>query len=177
MKLLPALLFLLLSLSPAQADSKDEARAMSREAFKLEREMYEKLPQIEERVPELKALLEQSREASRSVQEALKTHSALAEARAQRDAAFNQLTTAIGKQDAAGKQAAQDAYRKAENHITEEGRKVPEIAALMEVSANAGAAYMKKKEEAYATQPETAALAQQAAELRAKASELRRASR
>lgn len=177
MKLLSSLLILFLSLSFAHADPKDEARAMSREAFKLEREMYEKIPDIEERLPELKTLMEQSREASRAVQEALKTHPALADARAQREAAFTQLTLAISKQDAAGQQAAQGAYRNAENHINEEGRKVPEIAALMEASANAGTVYLKKKEEAYATQPETAALAQKAAELRAKASELRRAAR
>jgi len=116
-----------LCFSAVHADPKEEARALSREALKIEREMGKLIPDIEGRDPELKALYEESVKAGGAVEETLKTHPALAPARAKRDAAFTELTLAIGKGDAAGKEAAKNAYAEAENNIRAEGRKVPEI--------------------------------------------------
>jgi|GEM_PF-2143692 len=168
---------LVLCFSAAHADPKEEARALSREAFKIEREMGKLIPDIEGRDPKLKALYEESVKAGRAVEETLKTHPALAGARAKRDAAFNEVTLAIGKGDAAGKEAAQNAYADAENNIRAEGRKVPEIQQMMDAAANVGSAYIEKKQAVFAAQPETAEMAKKVAELRAKSAELRRAAR
>lgn len=162
-------------LLPAQTT--DEMRGLRREAYKLEREMEKLIPDIHERDADLKARYQATIEASNKVQEALKNRPELATVRADRDAAFKALTVAISKGDAAGKQAAEEAYRAAEQRITEEGRQVPEIAALMNTSGEAGMAYLSKKQEVYAAQPETQELAKKAAALRAKADELRRAAK
>lgn len=170
-------LILLAGLSVSHAGPKEEARAMSREAYAIERQMGKLIPDLESRDPELKALLEQSRESSKAVNSALKEHPSLAPQRAAREAAFNQLTTAISKQDAAGKEAATQAYSQAEHQIREEGAKIPEIGALMQKANDLGAAYNLRRKEAFAAQPETAELAKKAADLLARAEELRNAAR
>lgn len=175
----PIILCVFLSLSAAHviAGPLEEARALSQESYKLEKEMTRLVPDILEREPELKALTEQSREASLKIEEALKNHPALADARAKRDQAFSQLTQAIGKGDAAGREAAKEAYAKAEQDIRAQGRTVPEIQKMMDEAASLGARYLETKDAAYARQPETAELAKKVAELRAKSTALRREAR
>ena len=166
-----------LNFSATYAGPAEEARAISREAYKLEDEMKKLVPDIQERVPELKDLTEQTQELNKKIYSALKTHPALAEARAKRDQAFTQMTHTIGKGDPAAHQAAKDAYAKAEQDITTQGRTIPEIQVMMDEAANLGASYLEKKDAAYAAQPETAELAKKVAELRAKAAALRREAR
>lgn len=172
------LLFVAFSLAcPILAETPAEVRTLRREAYQIQREMEKRIPNIHDRDADLKARYEATVEASKKVQEALKNRPELAAARASRDSAFNALTAAISKGDAAGKQAAQEAYRAAEQNIAAEGQKVPEIAALMNASGEAGMAYLAKKEEVYAAQPETAEMAKKASALRARAEELRKAAK
>lgn len=166
-----------LSFSQVIAGPAEEARALSRESYKLEDEMRKRVPDIDVRVPELKSLTEQAKEAEKKIYAALKTHPALADVRTKRDQAFTQMTHTIGKGDPAAHQAAKDAYAKAEQDITTQGRTIPEIQAMMDEAAQIGARYLEVRDAAYAAQPETAELAKKVAELRAKAAALRREAR
>lgn len=164
-------------LSVCHADPKEEARTLSREAYAIERQMGKLIPDLESRNPELKALQEESRQASKAVNEALRNHPALAAQRAEQQATFSQLTDAISKQDAAAKEAATQAYSQAEHRLRDEGAQIPEISALMQKAGDLGVAYTKKRQETFASQPETAEMAKKAAELLSRAAELRKAAR
>lgn len=168
---------LFFSLSIAHADSAAEAKKLSREASKIEREMSKLIPDIEARDPELKKLAEQSAQDSKAVNEALKTHPALADARKAQDEVFSQLTIAVGKGDPNAKQTAQEAHSKAQHELYRQGGEIPEIRALMDKAGQTGMAYLERKKAAYASQPETAELAKKAAELRDQASNLRRSAK
>lgn len=163
----------ILCFSLAHADSREEARALRKEAYKLERQMSELIPKIDDRDPELKALRDASAKASSEFTKAVEKHPALESLRAKQKEVFSALTMAISKGDAEGKKAAQDAYAKAYQELYATGRELPDIKPLSDAAIAAGATYTAKREEVYASQPETAALAKQAAELRAKAAQLR----
>lgn len=177
MKILAAALTFFLTISLAQADPKEEARQLSRQAFKMDREMHQRIPNIDDRDPALKALHEESTRALKAAETALKTHPALAEARAQRDAAFNKMAGLGNQGDAAAQEEAKAAYAETERQINVQARQVPELSALLDAADQAGTAYSQKRDSVYASQPETAELAKKVAELRAKAAELRRAAR
>lgn len=177
MKFLAAALTFFLTVSLAHADAKEEARQLSRQASKMDREMHQLIPNIDERDPALKALHEESTKAFKRSEEAMKTHPALAEARAQRDAAFKKMAALGNQGDAAAREQAKDAYAESERQIHLQARQVPELSALLDAADQVGTAYSQKRESVYASQPETAELAKKAAELRAKAAELRRAAR
>ncbi|MBB5038478.1 hypothetical protein [Prosthecobacter dejongeii] len=177
MKILAAALTFFLTLSLAHADPKEEARQLSRQASKIDREIYKLIPNIEDRDPALKALQEESNRAFKAAEAAMKTHPSLAEARAQRDAAFKKMAALGNQGDAAAQEEAKSAYAESERQINLQARQVPELAALLNAADQTGTAYSQKKESVYASQPETADLAKKAAELRAKAAELRRAAR
>lgn len=177
MKILAAALTFFLTISLAHADPKEEARQLSRQAFKMDREMHQRIPNIDDRDPALKALHEESTKALMTSEAALKTHPALADARAQRTAAFDKMAAMISQGDAAARDEAKAAYAESERQIHIQARQVPELSALLNAADQAGTAYSQKRESVYASQPETADLAKKAAELRAKAAELRRAAR
>ncbi len=177
MKILAVALTFFLSLSLAHADPKEEARQLSRQASKLDREMYQLIPNIDDRDPALKALHEESNRALKASEAALKTHPALAEARAQRSAAFDKMAALITQGDAAARDEAKAAYAESDRQIRLQARQVPELSALLDAADQAGTAYSQKRDSVYASQPETADLAKKAAELRAKAAELRRTAR
>lgn len=175
-----AFLFLLTSalaigLSSAQTGVPDEARELTREANRIENDMFIQFPDLGKEDTELQLLAEKAGQAATAAQQAMDTHPALAELRLRKEAAYAKLMVIMGKGtkgDDAEKRSAQEVFSTADLNLKAKVRDLPEVLMLVEASATAKSAFQKRREVIYATRPETAEAAKKVAELRARAAEL-----